>query len=235
MFFREVRDIYDAFMRQLHDWLLEPSEAIQTQTKLCERLVLTWDGREVKTVGGVDASYVDGIARAAIVVLSYPDLNLIEELCVEMPIAFPYVPGLLAFREAPAVLAAWDKLVFKPDLVMFDGQGIAHPRGLGIASHIGLWIERPTIGVAKTRLIGKHDAVGMNRGDRAELFDERDAKRVIGSVLRTKTKTNPLYVSPGHLIDLAHAIEYVLACDGGYRLPEPTRLADKNSKLLGGS
>jgi deoxyribonuclease V len=152
-----------------------------------------------------------------------------------MPIAFPYVPGLLAFREAPAVLAAWDKLVFKPDLVMFDGQGIAHPRGLGIASHIGLWIERPTIGVAKTRLIGKHDAVGMNRGDRAELFDERDAKRVIGSVLRTKTKTNPLYVSPGHLIDLAHAIEYVLACDGGYRLPEPTRLADKNSKLLGGS
>lgn len=214
-------------MRQLHTWQLPPKDAFELQSSLRQQLILNWDRREVATVGGVDASYKDGAARAAIVILSFPDLKPIQAVHAETAISFPYVPGLLAFREAPAVLAAWEKLTLKPDLVMFDGQGIAHPRGLGIASHLGLWIERPTIGVAKSRLYGNHDSVGTNRGDRADLFDERDAKHIIGAVLRTKRATNPLYISPGHLIDLANAITFVFACDGGYRLPEPTRWAHR--------
>jgi deoxyribonuclease V len=138
---------------------------------------------------------------------------------------FPYIPGLLAFREGPAVLTAWEILLNKPDLIMFDGQGIAHPRGIGIASHMGLWLERPTIGVAKSRLYGRHAEVGPKLSDRADLLDRAD--NIIGTVVRTRERTNPLYISPGHLIDVKHAAEFVLACNGGYRLPEPTRWAHK--------
>jgi deoxyribonuclease V len=148
---------------------------------------------------------------------------------------FPYIPGLLAFREGPAVLAAWDKLKSRPDLLMFDGQGIAHPRGIGIASQMGLWLEIPSIGVAKSRLFGRHGEVGQRRGDRADLLDNRG--KSIGSVLRTRDGTNPLYISPGHSIDVEHATEFVLACCTGYRLPEPTRWAHKvagGEKLPGG-
>ena len=159
------------------------------------------------------------------VVLRYLDLTPLESVTVEVPLVFPYIPGLLSFREGPAILAAWDKLTIKPDLLMFDGQGIAHPRGIGIASQIGLWLEKPTIGVAKSRLFGKHDPVGPQRGDRAALIDNHG--NTIGAVLRTREKTNPLYVSPGHLIDVEHAVELVLACCTGYRLPEPTRWAHK--------
>jgi deoxyribonuclease V len=125
------------------------------------------------------------------------------------------------------VLAAWEKLPIQPDLVMFDGQGIAHPRGMGIAAHLGLWLERPTIGVAKSRLYGRHAEVGPRFGDRAALYDQRDPERVIGAALRSREKTNPLYVSPGHRIDVEHAVMFVLACCRGYRLPEPTRWAHK--------
>jgi deoxyribonuclease V len=166
-------------------------------------------------------------ARAAIVVLRYPDLSPVEGVTADAPLVFPYVPGLLAFREGPAVLAAWDKLQTKPDLLMFDGQGIAHPRGIGIASQMGLWLERPSIGVAKSRLYGFHADPGPRRGDRVELCDERNRSRVIGAVLRTRDKVNPLYISPGHLIDLQTSLEFVLKCCTGYRLPEPTRWAHK--------
>jgi len=208
---------------KLHDWDLTPEEAALVQTELRQRLVLTWDGRPVTSIAGVDVSIKTETARAAIVVLRYPELTPLEAAVADAPLVFPYIPGLLSFREGPAVLAAWSKLQNQPDLLMFDGQGIAHPRGIGIASQMGLWLERPTIGVAKSRLYGRHAEVGVPRGARADLLDK--AGNVIGAVLRTRAKTNPLYISPGHLIDVKHAVEFVLACNTRYRLPEPTRWA----------
>ncbi len=210
---------------KLHNWNLTPEEAAHLQIDLRKRLVLTWDDRPVTTVGGVDVSVKPETARAAIVVLRYPELKPVEGVTADAPLVFPYIPGLLSFREGPAVLAAWNELQNKPDLLMFDGQGIAHPRGMGIASQMGLWLDRPTIGVAKSRLYGRHEEVGLRRGDRADLLDKNG--NVIGAVLRTREKTNPLYISPGHLMDVKHAVEFVLACCTGYRLPEPTRWAHK--------
>jgi deoxyribonuclease V len=210
---------------KLHDWDLTPQEAIRIQTEFRNHLVLRWDGRVVDTIGGVDVSIKGEFTQAAIVVLRFPDLAPFEAALGETPLVFPYIPGLLAFREGPAILAAWHKLQNKPDLLMFDGQGIAHPRGVGIASHMGLWLERPTIGVAKSRLYGLHAEVGPKRGDRADLLDKNT--NVIGAVVRTREKTNPLYISPGHLMDVEHAVEFAMACCTAYRLPEPTRWAHK--------
>lgn len=211
----------------LHSWTLDPAEAVKVQADLRQRLVLAWDGRKVSSVGGVDIGLGEDVARAAIVVLRYPDLSPIEAVTAEVPLVFPYIPGLLAFREGPAFLAAWEKLNHLPDLLMFDGQGIAHPRGIGIAAQMGLWLERPTIGVAKSRLYGRHAEPGPHKGDVALLYDQRHPDQVIGGVLRSKEKTNPLYISPGHLIDVPHAMDFVQNCVTGYRLPEPTRWAHK--------
>lgn len=189
--------------------------------------MLAWDGRQVETVAGVDVSVKTEVARAAIVVLSYPALAPLEAATAEAPLVFPYVPGLLSFREGPAILAAWAHLGRRPDLLMFDGQGIAHPRGLGIAAHMGLWLGRPTIGVAKSRLYGRHAEPGPAPGDRAELYSQDTPPRLIGAVVRSKARTNPLYVSPGHLIDVEHAVAFVLNCITRYRLPEPTRWAHR--------
>jgi deoxyribonuclease V len=210
---------------KLHNWDLTPQEAAQVQKELRERLVLAWDDRPIATIGGVDVSVKTETARAAIVVISYPELTPLEASVADAPLVFPYIPGLLSFREGPAVLLAWSKLRNKPDLLMFDGQGIAHPRGIGIAAQMGLWLERPTIGVAKSRLYGRHEEVGPKRGDRADLVNKNGS--VIGTVLRTREKTNPLYVSPGHLMDVEHVTQFVLDCCTGYRLPEPTRWAHK--------
>ena len=215
--------IIDLMIAKLHSWNLTPEEAIGVQKEFRERLVLTWDGRPITTIAGVDVSIKTEAARAAIVVLNYPELVPIEAAVEDAPLVFPYIPGLLAFREGPAVLAAWQRLQHKPDLLLFDGQGIAHPRGLGIASLMGLWLERPTIGVAKSRLYGLHAEVGPARGDRVDLLDKNT--NVIGAVLRTREKTNPLYISPGHLIDVEQAVQFVIRCLAGYRLPEPTRWA----------
>ena len=209
----------------LHPWDLSPEEAARIQTDLRKRLVLHWDNRPITIIGGVDISIKTETTRAAIVVIRYPELTPLEAVVADAPLVFPYIPGLLAFREGPAVLAAWEKLQNKPDMLMFDGQGIAHPRGIGIASQMGLWLECPTIGVAKSRLYGRHEEVGPKRGDQAALLDKNG--NVIGTVLRSREKTNPLYVSPGHLIDVKHATGFVLACIAGYRLPEPTRWAHK--------
>jgi deoxyribonuclease V len=224
-------------MESLHAWTLNPDEAVKVQAALRERLVLRWDDRPVRTIAGVDMSLKGEQAHAAIVVLRFPDLHPLEGVTADAPLVFPYIPGLLAFREGPAVLAAWERLSVKPDVVMFDGQGIAHPRGMGIAAHIGLWLGRPTIGVAKSRLYGYHAEPGPHRGEAADLHDERDPGRIIGAVLRTRENGNPLYVSPGHLIDLPHALELVRQCLTGYRLPETTRWAHKfaaGERLPGG-
>jgi deoxyribonuclease V len=214
-------------MSNLHAWDLDPDEAVKVQAALRERLVLKWDGRDVNMIGGADVSLKEDKAHAAIVLLRFPDLKPVEGVATDAPLVFPYIPGLLAFREGPAVLAAWDALQTKPDLLMIDGQGIAHPRGIGIASQMGLWLECPTIGVAKSRLYGRHEAPGPKRGDMADLRDERNPTHVIGAVLRSRENTNPLYISPGHLIDLPHTVDFVLKCCTGYRLPEPTRWAHR--------
>jgi deoxyribonuclease V len=209
----------------MHTWDLTTSEAREIQAVLPSQLVLGWDGRAVSTVGGVDVALRGGKARAAIVTLSYPELVPLAAATAELSLTFPYIPGLLSFREAPSILDAWDKLLLKPDLVMFDGQGIAHPRGIGLAAHLGLWLERPTIGVAKSRLYGVYEEPGLEKGDWSPLVDERDANRVIGAVLRTRTTVKPVFVSPGHLIDVANSVRFVLACATKYRLPETTRWA----------
>lgn len=211
----------------LHPWTLDPEEGRRVQAVLRDRLVLAWDGRPVAAVGGVDVSLREDHAHAAIVVLSFPALEPLEAVTAEAPLVFPYIPGLLSFREGPAILAAWEKLERPPDLLLFDGQGIAHPRGIGIAAHMGLWLARPSIGVAKSRLYGRHSPPGPERGDQAELLSQGPNPRVIGAVLRTRPGTNPLYISPGHLIDVLTAVQWVLACVTRYRLPEPTRWAHR--------
>jgi deoxyribonuclease V len=213
-------------MPPLHDWALKPEEAVKVQAQLRQRLSLVWDDCEVTTIGGVDMSLTDDKAHAAVVVLRYPDLTPVEGVTADAPLVFPYVPGLLSFREGPAILAAWDKLQHRPDLLMFDGQGIAHPRGMGIASHMGLWLERPSVGIGKSRLYGQHSEPGPNAGDIADLIDPK-TKQVIGAVLRSKERSNPLFISAGHSIDLPHTVTFVRACLRGYRLPEPTRWAHK--------
>jgi deoxyribonuclease V len=162
------------------------------------------------------------VARAAVVVLRYPDLAPVETALAESPVVFSYIPGLLAFREAPVILAACEKLATEPDLFIFDGQGIAHPRRLGIACHVGLFLDRPTIGCAKSRLCGEHGALPSPAGAWAPLTDGGE---VIGAAVRTRAGVRPVYVSAGHRVDLETAIRYVIACCRGYRLPEPCRLA----------
>lgn len=214
-------------MTPLHSWDLTPAEAAQLQRELVDRLVLTWDGRLVQTVGGVDVSFKDGTAVAAIAVFSFPELRPLAAVSVESTLTFPYIPGLLSFREAPPILFAWEQLELKPDLLMFDGQGIAHPRGFGLAAHLGLWLQRPTIGVAKSHLYGHHDEPGREKGELVPIVHEREPSRVIGAVLRTRTAVKPVYVSPGYLIDVEYSVRFALACATKYRLPKPTRWAHR--------
>jgi len=212
-------------MNELHRWDLPPEEAIKVQAALREKLIIHWDGRPVRTIAGVDMSLTDEKAHAAIVLFRFPELTPILGVTADAPLVFPYIPGLLSFREGPAILAAWEKLKDKPDLVMIDGQGIAHPRRLGIAAQMGLWLERPTIGVAKSRLYGRYTEPGPNPLDSEPLYDQRKPQEIIGTVLRTRLRSKPLFISPGHLIDVEHALDFVKRCGTGYRLPEPTRWA----------
>jgi deoxyribonuclease V len=203
---------------------MTPREAVELQKSLRERVSLRPLDREIETVAGADISFnkYEPTLYAGIVVLRLPSLEVVEDVGVVSETRFPYVPGLLSFRESPPVLEAWSKLKTEPDAVMFDGQGIAHPRRVGIASHVGLIIERPTLGCAKSVLVGKYEEPPLKRGAWTPLVDKGET---IGAALRTKDKVNPIYVSPGHLIDLAGAIELTLKCNGGYRQPEPTRRA----------
>jgi deoxyribonuclease V len=177
---------------------------------------------QVNTVAGVDVAIKGEVAKAAIVVLNYPELSPVDYSLAELPVEFPYIPGLLAFREAPSVLAALEKLRTEPDLFIFDAQGLAHPRRMGLATHLGVIIDKPSIGCAKSRLCGSHHEPGAERGSYTYLYDD---DQIIGAVVRTKTGVNPLYVSIGHKVDLPTAIEYVLSCCTSYRLPETTRYA----------
>ncbi len=210
--------------KHLHDWNVTPREAVELQKRLRELVRLESLARKVETIAGADISFnkYEPTIYAGVVVLRLPSLEVIEEVGVVAETKFPYVPGLLSFRESPAVLEVWSKLRTEPDAMMFDGQGIAHPRRVGIASHVGLMIERPTLGCAKSVLVGKYEEPPPERGSWRPLVDKGET---VGAALRTKDRTNPIYVSPGHLIDLAGAIELTLLCHGGYRQPEPTRRA----------
>lgn len=209
---------------QLHEWSLTPREAVELQKRLRESVRVEPLKKKVETVAGADISFnkFDPTMYTGIVVLRLPSLEVVEEVGIVGETKFPYVPGLLSFRESPSVLEAWAKLKTEPDAVMFDGQGIAHPRRVGIASHVGLIINRPTLGCAKSVLVGRFEEPGEERGSWSPMIDKGET---IGAALRTKTRVQPIYVSPGHLIDLAGAVELTLACDGGYRQPEPTRRA----------
>jgi deoxyribonuclease V len=213
-----------AHYEKLHEWGVTPREAVELQKSLRERVRLVPLARPVETIAGADISFnkFSEIVYAGIVVLRLPSLEVVEEVGVVSETRFPYVPGLLSFRESPSLLEAWSKLKTEPDAVMFDGQGLAHPRRVGIACHVGLLINRPTLGCAKSVLVGKFEWPGEERGQWSEMIDKGE---VVGAALRTKTRTQPIYVSPGHLIDLAGAIRLTLEADGGYRQPEPTRRA----------
>jgi deoxyribonuclease V len=207
-----------------YDWRVSTARAREIQTELAGEICRTGSVPQPHLVAGTDIS-VNRFAKtgmAAVVVLSYPEMNVVETRTITAELEFPYVPGLLTFREAPLVLAAFEKLTLTPDLVLVDGQGIAHPRRIGLASHLGLCLGIPTIGCAKSRLIGVHVELALEAGSYAQLEDNGE---VIGAALRTKTGVKPVYVSIGHLINLPSAIKHVLACCCGYRLPQPTRLA----------
>jgi deoxyribonuclease V len=209
-----------------HPWNLSPAEAIALQRELRPHLILEDRLGPVRRVAGVDVGFEAGgtVTRAAVAVLRYPELDVLETAIARRPTTFPYVPGLLSFRELPAVLEALEQLREPPDLLLCDGQGIAHPRRLGIASHLGLLVDIPAIGVAKSRLCGMHEEPPNQRGAWTPLWAEGE---IIGVVLRTRPGVKPLYISPGHRINLATAIQYVMACCTRYRLPETTRHAHR--------
>lgn len=215
----------------LHSWKLTREEAIALQNELAGRILLEDQLDEVRYVAGVDMAINEEneMAHAAVVLLTYPALEVVERHIYEEPLRMPYIPGLLSFREAPVVLGAFHKLRQRADLVMVDGQGIAHPRRMGIATHLGLWLDIPTIGCAKSILVGTYDKtqLGEEAGSYVPLIYKKD---MIGAMVRTRTRVNPMIISAGHKISLETSIKYVLACSKGYRLPEPTRLADKLSK-----
>lgn len=217
-------DIRMANYQPLHDWNVTPAEAVALQQQLRAQIRIEPLTKTPKIIAGCDISFnkFEETVYAGIVVLNLDTLETIEEAGVVSTAPFPYIPGLLSFREIPSLLQAWQKLKIEPDVVMFDGHGTAHPRRIGIASHAGLFLNRPTFGCGKSVLVGKYDDPALERGNWSPM---RHYGEVIGAALRTKNKVNPVYVSPGHLIDLETAISLTLACHGGYRIPEPTRRA----------
>ncbi|WP_206603089.1 deoxyribonuclease V [Leptolyngbya ohadii] len=209
-----------------HAWDLSPEAAVKLQHQLKSEIITTDRFGEVRSVAGVDVGFEDGgdTTRAAVAVLSFPELRVVERSVARRPTSFPYVPGLLSFREVPAVLDALEKLRSLPDLLLCDGQGTAHPRRFGIACHLGLLTNLPAIGVGKSLLVGRYEEVSDTKGAWQPLIHRGET---IGAVLRTRPGTKPLFISPGHRISLPTAIDYVLHCTTRYRLPETTRAAHK--------
>ena len=208
--------------RITHPWNLEPKEAMLLQSELASQVIEDVPLAGISTVAGVDVGFQDDLAIAAIILLDFPGLNPINKAVSKRRVSFPYIPGLLSFREGPVILDAINKSDERPDLLIFDGQGRAHPRRLGIACHIGLLTGIPSIGCGKSRLCGRHAEPASEKGNHVPLV-HRD--ETIGAVVRTRDGVKPVFVSVGHLIDLESSIRLVLSCCTRYRLPEPTRLA----------
>jgi deoxyribonuclease V len=214
-----------------HPWNLTPQEAVALQRQLAARVIRKSSIalKKIRMVAGVDTHYRDDLAIAAVVVVSIQNLETVDWATSSEHLNLPYIPGLLSFREGPAVVAALAKLKFRPDLLIFDGQGIAHPRRCGIASHIGLLLDRPSIGCAKSRLVGHYIEPAREKGDYTFL---KDRDETIGAVLRTRDGVKPLYVSIGHRMDLLDSIQIILQCCCRYRLPEPIRRADQLARNI---
>jgi len=206
----------------IHPWDIKPAEARAIQRELARRVVLEDRFSLVRTVCGVDISFKNNIARAACVILRFPGFEPVECSIHLSPVKFPYVPGLLSFREIPALLPALEKLKVDPDLLLVDGQGYAHPRRFGLASHLGLISDKPTVGCAKSRLLGIFREPGVEKGSMEYLYD---GDEIIGVALRTRDNVKPVFVSVGHNISLHSAVRFVLDCCTMYRTPEPIRLA----------
>ncbi len=210
----------------LHQWNVDPKEARKIQESLRESLVQKPLPKKIRYVAGADVSFnkYEKDAYAGIIVLSFPDLVPVEYACVKMEVDFPYIPGFLSFREIPPLMRAWDQITIKPDMVVVDGHGIAHPRRLGIAAHFGLVAGVPTIGAAKKLLYGTFSEPSLAKGDMSPIIDSK-TDETIGMALRTKTNVKPMLISPGNNCNIAGAVRVIRETDGGYRLPEPTRQA----------
>jgi deoxyribonuclease V len=211
--------------KALHPWQVTTHEAIAIQKRLRAQVITENTVGEVRYIAGADISTSKDSPKAyvGVVVLSYPALEIVEERGLEDEVPFPYVPGLLAFREGPALIKAFEQLTTEPDVIVFDGQGLAHPRGMGIATHMGLMFDKPSIGCAKSLLFGRYQEPDLEKGAWAELRDPQG--HIIGAVVRSKPKTTPIFVSIGHRMDLPTAIRLLIECTRGVRIPEPTRLA----------
>ncbi len=213
--------------RRSHAWDLPPKQAIEIQEKLRNQVIqqpLADDA--IHHVAGVDVGFPRGkeIARAALAVFDYGSLQLVDQALAEFPVTFPYVPGLLSFREIPVILSALKKLTIMPDMLIIDGHGLAHPRRFGLACHLGVLLDLPAIGCGKSILIGEHNQLDENRGSFTNLTTNGE---IVGGVVRTRDRVKPVYISIGHQVDLPSAIRIILNCGGGYRLPEPTRWAHR--------
>jgi deoxyribonuclease V len=215
-----------------HPWDLSPREAVALQRKLAAEVREEPLAGPVETVAGVDVSVRGDRVQTAVVVLRLPGLEVIDEAVWRGPVVFPYISGLLSFREIPAILPALERLHVRPDVFMTDSQGLAHPRRFGLACHLGVLLDRPTFGVAKTRLWGRYDDLGPEKGTTAPLCDKG---QVIGAAVRTRAGVKPVFVSIGHRITLDEAVALTLACAPKYKIPEPTRLAHHLSRKVGGS
>jgi deoxyribonuclease V len=212
---------------QPHPWPDGIKAAIEIQNSLRHKVIVTDQLPEsIQHVAGVDMGFLANgtISRAAVAVLNFPNLQVVETATAHLPTSFPYIPGFLSFREIPAILEALSQIKTIPDIILCDGQGIAHPRGLGIASHLGVIVDMPTIGVAKSLLVGKHEVLPETKGSWLPLIYREET---VGAVLRTRDGVKPLYISVGHKISLSTALDVVLKCTTKYRLPETTRIADK--------
>ena len=219
-------------LQTLHNWDLEAPDAISLQKQLASQLrdepAPALD--QIRYIGGVDVSVKAGRSQAAVVILSYPDLSVVEIARAERATDYPYIPGLLSFREGPVLLDAFDRLQQVPDVFIFDGMGRIHPRRMGIAAHMGLWLDLPTIGCGKTHFLGEYDPPGMESGDYTLLTYKGGT---LGAVLRTRSRVKPVYISAGHRMDLTSAIQLTMACVTRYRLPEPIRQAHQAAGSFG--
>lgn len=213
-----------------HAWQVSPQEAITLQRQLAKELTdgPPLDINNIRYVGGVDVSVKDNVSQAAIVVLKFPELTLVETVRHQLPTPFPYIPGLLTFREGPVLEDAFRQLKIEPDVFIFDGMGRIHPRRMGIAAHMGLWLDKPTIGCGKTYFIGELIEPPLERGTYTPLMDHGE---LIGVTLRTRAKVKPVFISVGNGCDLNSAVDLVMRCTTTYRLPEPIRMAHLGSQI----
>lgn len=206
-----------------HDWNVQIEKAIEIQIELRKKIIIEKLKKTPKLIAGVDVAFKDDKAIGSIVVLDFPELNIVEKITETAKTSFPYIPELLSFREGPIIEKCLEKIKSNPDVFVFDGQGITHPRRMGIAAHIGIILDKPTIGCAKSHLFGKYQNPQNIKGDFSYIYDSED--NIIGAVLRTKENTKPIFISPGHKTDIESSVHLLIKCTRGFKIPEPTRQA----------